>query len=671
MNSLSDKIQKSLITTMLAVTMLFLAIGIPIQLGMSRNSVELICFSLDVIAQRENDSFANELFEQRRAAIRLRVREILEVDKVLGVAVYDRDGELLESASNEVSLVAELPGSQRASTGYLYTETAEGLTFVKPIRAMGETLGWVRIVYDMSAIVRQTTVYYVFFAGLLFLSLGCVFLMMRWRMRRFVISPLKTFVTAMENARTHDLVTPVAINNPASEIAGMVNAYNDMASRLHASYKELDLKKAELEEALSDKANQAAALEASELRYRTIVTQAPVGIFTFDNNGVVLDANEFFATVMGAPSSSHIVGIDMLNDIADPVILGVVRSALDTGTGEYEGRYTSISGNKNVYIRARLLRINEQILCGVFEDLTEHKDTLEALSESEERLADLNRSLEDTVEERTRALTQQAEELKRANERLKELDAMKTAFLSSVSHELRTPLTSILGFTKVTLKQFEKHVQPLISEAPKVREKGEAIASNLVIVSKEGERLSRLVNDVLDLARIESGRMPWNDVMISPTEVLENVVSASEVDFHDSGLTLRTDIEPDITPISIDPDKLFQVVRNLLHNAVKFTTRGSVTVSARQTDGEDAVEIRVTDTGPGIHGDEIDTIFDKFHQLSDSGESGDKPKGSGLGLAICRQIVEHYAGTIRVESERGKGASFIIRLPMQSAASTG
>ncbi|SOB58292.1 putative Multi-sensor signal transduction histidine kinase [Pseudodesulfovibrio profundus] len=665
MTSLSSKIQNTLLATMLAITAIFLAIGIPIQVTMTQNSTDLICFSLDAIARRDNDNLANELFENRNAAITLRLNEILHTHKVLGVALYDEQGHLLEFAIDGLTPPARLAEPKYPHDRH-YCQTAEnGLIFVKPIRAMGSSLGWLWIAYDMSAINRQIAIYYLFFGGLLSLSIGCMFVLVRWRTRKFIIAPLQELVSVMEDTRAGASLPHATLTNPADEVARLYKTFNDMSQRLYASYTELNHKNAQLQTVLEEKERKALELEESEARFRTIVSQAPVGILLFDNEGTIVEINEHFADIMGAPGMEHILGINMIRDVQDKGVVECVREAIETGSAFYENYYTSISGRKTVYVRVNLLRINKDLLCGVFEDLTKQREMLKALTESEKSLASLNKSLEDTVQERTKELTRQTNDLKKANIRLKELDTLKTSFLSSVSHELRTPLTSILGFAKITLKQFKRHIHPFIVDSTSAMTKAEAIESNLTIIGREGERLSRLVNDVLDMARIESGRMPWNDALTSPTQVVENVISAASGDFQNSKISLKTDIQPAMPDIVIDPDKLFQVIRNLLHNAMKFTEEGSVTVTARNLVEEDVIEIRVQDTGAGIAPADIDSIFDKFHQIANTSDELAKPKGSGLGLSISRQIVEHYRGTIWVESTPGQGATFIVHLPVR------
>lgn len=288
-------------------------------------------------------------------------------------------------------------------------------------------------------------------------------------------------------------------------------------------------------------------------------------------------------------------------------------------------------------------------------DVTSRKD-VEAAGEQ------LREQLEQLVAERTK-------ELRQANARLLELDRLKTSFLSSASHELRTPLTSILGFAKLTGKMFRRHFLAG-EEAAGVRQHGERIAGNLEIIAKEGARLSRLVNDLLDINAIESGMMAWRDTDVDLRDVLEQAVASARGMLPASGrVRLDTRFPEALPPLRIDHDKILQVLQNLLNNAVKFTMAGEIRVEARLQAGpaETAavVEIRVEDTGQGIPAASLETIFEKFYQIVPEGRDEEKPRGTGLGLAICKEIVEHYGGRIWAESIPGAGSTFIVQLPVQ------
>ena len=270
--------------------------------------------------------------------------------------------------------------------------------------------------------------------------------------------------------------------------------------------------------------------------------------------------------------------------------------------------------------------------------------------------------LEQTVALRTRDLEAKARELEDANIRLRELDRMKSAFLSSVSHELRTPLTSVLGFAKLIRKDLGQVFPPLAREHPDLAPRWERALANLEIISDEGERLTRLINDVLDLTRIEDGRMVWRDQDFPLGPLLERAVHAVSGQFAaNPAVRLVADLPAGLPEVHMDPDHLLQVLLNILGNAGKFTTSGMVRVSAGPSpDG--GCRVSVSDTGPGIAAADQPRIFEAFYQAA-ADTLVDKPKGTGLGLSICKRILDHYGGSITVESAPGRGSTFHVDLP--------
>ncbi|MDK2956197.1 MAG: hypothetical protein PWQ57_1693 [Desulfovibrionales bacterium] len=283
-------------------------------------------------------------------------------------------------------------------------------------------------------------------------------------------------------------------------------------------------------------------------------------------------------------------------------------------------------------------------------------------SRAERELYTLNRDLERLVQQRTADLVGKADELEAANKKLLEMDEIKSAFLNSVSHELRTPLTSVLGFTKLISRDFIKHFDSLSQEEASLRQQAKRILDNLKIIEHEGERLTRMINEFLDLTRIESGRVEWSDRDLCLDEILRQTVnSVGGLFAQKPQIRLVADIPDDLPRLYADPDRLEQVFINLLNNAAKFTHQGSVTITAREV-GND-VYISVADTGEGIPQEELDKIFDKFHQVRMPDTREQKPPGTGLGLAICKQIATHYGGDIQVESRLGRGSVFTVTLP--------
>lgn len=238
-------------------------------------------------------------------------------------------------------------------------------------------------------------------------------------------------------------------------------------------------------------------------------------------------------------------------------------------------------------------------------------------------------------------------ELEEANEKLKELDQMKSEFLNTVSHELRTPLTSIKAFAEILIDNAGEDL--------------ETQTEFLGIINKESDRLTRLINNLLDLSRIEAGKMKWDREPLDLHEVAQTALNSLRGSAEKKGLILEHDLEEDLPTVG-DQDKLVQVVTNLLGNAIKFTSEGGkVRVSLARTDLLTA-RIEIQDSGVGISPEFHDSIFEKFSQV-DSSETRDI-KGSGLGLPIARSIVEYHNGKLFVESELGKGATFIVELPL-------
>ncbi|MGP1382215.1 MAG: response regulator [Thainema sp.] len=245
----------------------------------------------------------------------------------------------------------------------------------------------------------------------------------------------------------------------------------------------------------------------------------------------------------------------------------------------------------------------------------------------------------------------------------KEVDQMKTDFISTVSHELRTPLTSVLGFAKIIKKKLDDVVFPLVdSDDKRVNRTVRQVKDNIDIILTEGTRLTTLINDVLDIAKMEAGKVEWKMESLSIAEVIARAIAATSALFEAKQLRLVREIELDLPPIMGDRDRLIQVVINLLSNAVKFTDEGTVT--CRAVCIEQDIVVSVIDTGSGIAPENCDKVFEKFKQVGDT--LTDKPKGTGLGLPICAQIVEHHQGRIWVESELGKGSTFRFTLPVQS-----
>jgi signal transduction histidine kinase len=241
------------------------------------------------------------------------------------------------------------------------------------------------------------------------------------------------------------------------------------------------------------------------------------------------------------------------------------------------------------------------------------------------------------------------EEILVANRRLKELDRQKSDFLNVVAHDLRTPLTSIRSYADLLLMYKD--------------EPGEIREEFLTIISKESVRLGNLIDDFLNLARIESGTMKFAMKTTDIVELIDHTIAVFQGETGRRHISLTREIEPGLPEIIADGDRLGQVLANLLSNATKFTPEGGAISVSAQSIPDNRVEIRVTDTGYGIDPKDHRRIFEKFGQVEDRGD-GRVKGGTGLGLTITKEILERHGGRIWVESELGKGARFVFTLPV-------
>lgn len=308
---------------------------------------------------------------------------------------------------------------------------------------------------------------------------------------------------------------------------------------------------------------------------------------------------------------------------------------------------------------AGLVRHAERLLSGAIGSASARVALASAATGAEVSRAELMRMLDETshvieysrqLEDKTAELERTSAALRAANGRLQELDRLKDEFLSTVTHELRTPLTSIRALSEILFDDPDAAV--------------EQRQQFLSIIIRESERLTRLINQVLDMAKIEAGEMDWAIAPIDPAPVVDEAATATAQLFQDKGITLTVALPPALPPVLGDHDRLVQVVVNLLSNAAKFTPdNGHVTVTAEPTDG--AVRVSVADDGPGIAPEHHAAVFDRFRQVGDT--MTDKPQGTGLGLAICARIVEHLHGRLWVDSAPGRGAVFSFTMPLASS----
>jgi len=384
--------------------------------------------------------------------------------------------------------------------------------------------------------------------------------------------------------------------------------------------------------------NKIAGALVSQSKYReAVVDNAADGIFTMDGQGILASLNPAAEQMFGY------LAADVLNKNVETFVPVIDKSMLsrymedakmrDRDRRETIGRRKDGSEFPIEVAVTDTYVGDKRLFIGMVRDITDAKRAEAALTQ--------------------------------AKEAAEAASKMKGTFLANVSHELRTPLTSVLGFAKIIKKRLDEAVWPLVpTDNPKTKRAMQQVTANIEIIIAEGERLTALINNVLDLAKIEAGKIEWRMQPAMISDIISRAASATSALFEPKPFKLAIDIEPDLPQLVLDHDRMIQVVINLISNAVKFTTEGGITVRARR-EGE-TVLVSVSDTGMGIAEKDYDKVFEQFVQVGDT--LTNKPMGTGLGLPICKQIVEHHGGKIWVESVMGKGSTFLFTLPIAEGA---
>jgi PAS domain S-box-containing protein len=267
-----------------------------------------------------------------------------------------------------------------------------------------------------------------------------------------------------------------------------------------------------------------------------------------------------------------------------------------------------------------------------------------------EQLKRASSELEHKVREATAELTRQNELLRRSHFEIEQASAAKSQFLANMSHEFRTPLNAILGYTSMLLKGVTGELTPHQRR-------------NLERVDSNAHHLLAIINDILDISRIEAGKMPLTVSRFDLKDLVAEVLSEVEPIISRSRLEVTSQQAADVPPLKTDRQKIKQIVINFLTNAIKFTPQGSVEVRTEYVESRDEIAVSVADTGIGVSPEDRDRIFEDFRQADNSPTR--EYTGAGLGLAICRRLAGMLDGRITLESEVGRGSTFTLVVPRE------
>ena len=400
------------------------------------------------------------------------------------------------------------------------------------------------------------------------------------------------------------------------------------------------------------------SLATSENRYRSLFLGIGSAIVLVDPDGMVQLANPAYARLVGLPRE-ELEGLRRWTAFC-PEMAALFPGGLPSGGHGDSTVVATVLVRGDGAIRHVLLTV-AGLGSGAAAVVSLVDNT--AAKQAEQELATLSQNLEGLVAVRTEEAKAKTLELETVNARLRELDQIKSSILSSVSHELRTPLTSIRGFTNLIERDLDRLVETTnlsgLGTNPRIRR----IRTNLHIVNEENQRLTELINDFLDLSKIESGKMEWRDSAIDARELAARAERATATLFADESVPLVVAVDPQTPKLFADGDRMLQVCINLLANARKFTEHGQVRLSIGPDAAGDWI-MQVADTGRGIAAGDLERIFDNFTQVVAGGEEISSG-GTGLGLSICRTIINHYGGRIWAESTLGQGSRLTVTLPRE------
>lgn len=605
--------------TLFIIIILFLIIALTIAISSGWNMYKNLNAEYtskgSAIAKSIAGSSVETLLNRDASTIQALIDQFLEIIGVSYVFVVDARGEIIShtfipQVPEEILNIKELQPSVTTSRDIEIFQRGSFIDIASPI--LEGTVGYVHVGMDKgmikaqmkSAMIRQLFLLLVIFL----ISVAAAYIFVNK-----ISQPLTTLTEYSKKLAAHDFSSSVDIQSK-DEIGLLADTMKSMATDLREVFDRY-------EQALND-----AIVELQDtLTYLTaIIDNMADGLLVTDTDGMITRVNPALSEMFNL-KETDIIG-KTCDDQFSPELALLIQQTREKSGEIFTSEITLTEG-----------RTGKAVATGIHADMIQSEQT-----EGKEIGAVV--LIRDITTE-------------------KEIDRMKTDFISTVSHELRTPLTSVRGFTEIIKKKLEEDIFPLLPDASvdmKIQKTLNRIRENIEIILSEGERLTTLINDVLDISKLEAGRVEWKYEKISMPDIVERAWIAMSSLFAQKKLQYIKLIDENLPEIIGDQDRLIQVVINLFSNAIKFTDGGTITCKAYQHDDE--IVVRVIDTGIGIAASEKKILFEKFRQAADT--INYRPGGTGLGLSICKQIIDQHKGKIWVDSEVGKGSTFTFTLPI-------
>jgi PAS domain S-box-containing protein len=601
--------------TLFIIIILFIVIAVTIAISSGWNLyhdlVQEYKSKGTAIAKSIAGSSVEILLNRDAATIQAMIDQFLEIGGVSYVFVVDSHGEILSHTfiPNVPQEILDIKGEKEKRISVKDLSIEGKGTYIDIVAPILEGMaGYVHVGMDKgiimsqmrSAMMRQL----ILIAIIFMFSVASVYFLVNK-----ISQPLNKLAEYAKKLASHDFSSDIEIESE-DEIGLLADTMKSMATDLHEVF---DRYEQAINDAIVELQNTLAYLTA-------VIDNMADGLLVTDIDGVITHVNPALS-YMFAIRESDFIGKNCKDLFGD-----VFAELVEKSRGYSDKIFTS-------EIALAHNRIGKAVATGI------HKDTF---------LTD-DKGIGSVI--LIRDITSE-----------KEVDRMKTDFISTVSHELRTPLTSVRGFTEIIKKKLDEDIFPQIpANANQGVEKSiSRVKENLGIIISEGERLTALINDVLDISKLEAGKVEWKMDNIQLSDIIERAIDDTSSLFEQKKLAFMKNIEEGLPHVTGDKDRLMQVVINLLSNAVKFTDKGSVICRVKRRDND--IIVSVIDTGIGISDIDKEHVFEKFRQAGDT--LTDKPTGTGLGLSICKQIIEFHGGTIWVESEPDKGSNFSFNLPI-------
>jgi PAS domain S-box-containing protein len=559
------------------------------------------------------------------------VYAVIVNEKGMPLASFVKEDSPLMTADIRAALEAKNP---LVATGLLRASDRI-LEFSAPIDAAERRIGTVTVGFSTDrlrhALLRQAEL----MAAVLVVVAAATLLLMELALRR-LLQPVKTLTEAVTQISNGNLNIVLTGTHRDDELGALARAFDSMAAQLRSLIAGMEQRMAEVQ-------RMGEALQKSEEEFRRIVATANEGIWVLGKDTMTSFINPRMTELLGYPQEAFL-GRPMSDFMLEEDLPDHFRKMENRCRGvseNYERRFRRPDGQIVwTHVSATPIMDEERKYVGSFAMFTD----ITARKQAEDELKRYRYHLEEEVEQRTADLVIARNAAEAANK-------AKSTFLAGMSHELRTPLNAILGFSN--MMRNDAHLP-------------ENLRQYLDIINRSGEHLLTLINDVLEMAKIEAGRVQLENSAFDLGGLVRDVTDMMEVRAREKGLLLLIDQTSEFPRYIVgDEARLRQVLINLVGNAVKFTTHGGVTVRLGTRQNHCAhLLIEVEDSGPGIAPEDQKRIFEPFVQLGEQRDS----KGTGLGLTITRQFVHMMGGEITLESVLDKGSIFRVNLPLTAAS---